>query len=889
MRRVLACLVTFVFGCTALAITGSTERQAGAVEFAQKPEAAREGNRVRITFAAGAATDVEVAVVDAEGEVVRHLAAGMLGPQAPAPLQPDSLSQSVVWDGKDDTGRTIVPGAPGGGKDVAVRVRLGMKPVSDGFLLENPASSGAISSIAIGPGGSVYLFHGDAAWAHWGSRKIKILTRDGTHERAVMPFAADIDPERIKPLRAFRTEEGELVPRIHDLLRLNFYCGYRDPFWRSPAQCPVVDSGGRVHWLVMGPAIASLDADGGVPYDSLAGPKLLSDIAGLTMANQWFYSRNRVGLALSSDEKALYFAGLTTGNPKKAPIQNVPCVFRVPLDTRGPAEVFLGKPGSPGTEKDLLTTPRGLAVAGGFVYVADHHADRVAVFHERDRSYAGEIKVKAPDSIGVNPANGAVYVCSLADRHVPDLIKFESFKTGKEVSRLALPRYKYAKERVPHRIAVDASTKPVRIWVPTIPYTKHQLLCIEDTGTGFVLKDDPRDKTSYAEGPRDFYYDRARRELYVKSHVQKWYRIDERTGRIVFEFRPKGISHRPEFGTQLVAGSDGNLYTYSWSGKEAGLRLYGRDGKPANWPGRDSNHIPLPGVMNYMQRTLLVRNPGELFIIPPGNWRTHSGGGGLKNGTTSLNVYGTDGKVKRTLIWQCFKGAIPRMDLQGNLYLAETVKPMDRLFPEFFDGKVKEPPVQTGKNDDSFYYSYMYGSIVKFPPTGGAIWYDKDLGPYVEGEPPPELLAKPKVKVRFHRGYRTQDEAELQGALWYRFGFAPYTATYSSCYRTCMCEGGGFDVDPFGRVFYPNLGRFRVEILDTNGNPITTFGKYGNQDSRGRGSRVPKPEIPLAWPITVVVSDTHAYVADTLNRRVVKVKLAFAAEATCTIGMGREK
>ncbi|MCX7592137.1 MAG: hypothetical protein N2255_10980, partial [Kiritimatiellae bacterium] len=138
--------------------------------------------------------------------------------------------------------------------------------------------------------------------------------------------------------------------------------------------------------------------------------------------------------------------------------------------------------------------------------------------------------------------------------------------------------------------------------------------------------------------------------------------------------------------------------------------------------------------------------------------------------------------------------------------------------------------------------------------------------------------AKPKVKVRFHRGYRAKDEAELQGALWYYFGFAPYTATHSSCYRTCMCEGGGFDVDEYARVFFPNLGQFRIEVLDSNGNLITTFGAYGNQDSRGPGSLVPTPGIPLAWPISVVTSETHAYVADTLNRRVVKVRLDWTAE-----------
>jgi hypothetical protein len=73
-----------------------------------------------------------------------------------------------------------------------------------------------------------------------------------------------------------------------------------------------------------------------------------------------------------------------------------------------------------------------------------------------------------------------------------------------------------------------------------------------------------------------------------------------------------------------------------------------------------------------------------------------------------------------------------------------------------------------------------------------------------------------------------------------------------------MCEGSGFAVDPFGRVFFPNLGQFRVEVIDTNNNPIATFGGYGNPD-------------------------THAYVADTVNLRVAKVKLAYAAEASAAV------
>ena len=90
-------------------------------------------------------------------------------------------------------------------------------------------------------------------------------------------------------------------------------------------------------------------------------------------------------------------------------------------------------------------------------------------------------------------------------------------------------------------------------------------------------------------------------------------------------------------------------------------------------------------------------------------------------------------------------------------------------------------------------------------------------------------------------------------------------------------------MDDFGRVFHPNLCQFRVEVIDGNNNPITTFGKYGNQDSGGPDARVKRPDIPLAWPTYVAASDTHAYVNDTVGMRVVRVKLGAAAEEACEV------
>jgi hypothetical protein len=82
----------------------------GPVSFAQKPEVVRSGNEAKIKFAVSRETDVCVNIVDDKNHVIRHLASGVLGAAAPAPLKSGSLSQEINWDFKDDDGRTTPPG-----------------------------------------------------------------------------------------------------------------------------------------------------------------------------------------------------------------------------------------------------------------------------------------------------------------------------------------------------------------------------------------------------------------------------------------------------------------------------------------------------------------------------------------------------------------------------------------------------------------------------------------------------------------------------------------------------------------------------------------------------------------------------------------------------------
>ena len=133
--------------------------------------------------------------------------------------------------------------------------------------------------MAVGPGGTLYVFHKDGtANGNMGGHKIKVYNRDGKHLKVLTPFPADIAPEKVKALGVFQTAEGDLVPHIHNWETLSFYPDNVGVRGRDMPEytCPAVDSKGRVYWLVKGPALVAVDADGGIPYDTFLGPRLLA-------------------------------------------------------------------------------------------------------------------------------------------------------------------------------------------------------------------------------------------------------------------------------------------------------------------------------------------------------------------------------------------------------------------------------------------------------------------------------------------------------------------------------------------------------------------------------------------------------------------------------------
>src|SRR5262245_33530558 len=150
-------------------------------EFSRRPQVSRKGDRVEIAFATKAGCDVTIAIEDAQGKIVRHLASGVLGPNAPEPFQKNSLTQSVVWDGKNDQGEYIDD------KDShTVRVSLGLKPMFEKNLYWDPKkriSHGAPQICAAEEG--VYVYEGH------GVDHLRLFDHDGNYVRTIYPFPAD--------------------------------------------------------------------------------------------------------------------------------------------------------------------------------------------------------------------------------------------------------------------------------------------------------------------------------------------------------------------------------------------------------------------------------------------------------------------------------------------------------------------------------------------------------------------------------------------------------------------------------------------------------------------------------------------------------------------------
>jgi hypothetical protein len=130
-----------------------------------------------ITFASKGKCDATVSIVDKDGKIIRHLASGVLGVNAPWPFQQNSLAQKIEWDGlKDDFSKADVAGCK-------VKVGLGLGAKFERNIAWDPHLIGTIHwqeknvLTAAGPDGSRYV----------GGAVGTVFSKDGNYLRTFWP------------------------------------------------------------------------------------------------------------------------------------------------------------------------------------------------------------------------------------------------------------------------------------------------------------------------------------------------------------------------------------------------------------------------------------------------------------------------------------------------------------------------------------------------------------------------------------------------------------------------------------------------------------------------------------------------------------------------------
>jgi hypothetical protein len=796
-----------------LALLATPQAEPG---FASPPKADRDG----VSFALKAAADVEVAVLDAQGRVVRHLAAGVLGGKnpPPPPLRP-GLDQRLAWDGKDDLGR------PAEGGPFKVRVRAGMRARFGRTIGGSPATGSVVSmpyrapvnGLVVDATGALYVkmmssvgSHGNSGLWPWQIRK---FDRTGEYVKTLLPYPSSTPRERASGVDLVATADGGFAPSLKTSL-YPVYAAFGNEILPRMAAGEIVfvhtekrrlnfltvDGTNRLRTVPLWPESAKLKC-----------PDWLDLQAALSPDGRTAYLSNVAGVAYDGKKPADVDPAWPQGR-----------VYKLDLSAPGAAPERFFDLELPDFEKAPYWMPsawdKKSAAAGvdtdaqGNLLVCDLVNHEVVEVDPSGRKRSAT-RVAWPDKVLVGRKSGCLYVVSrkVSRGALPDATLFKIEGRGAEAKVVAELRLAGT---VGGAITVDESGEVPVLWLAGREKEKdaETLLRVEDRGAKFEVGPGRHLNRDAAAIPFVGYLDvdREAELVYVTNSGSGVWRFDGRTG--------EG-GRIPIPAVDLAIGPGGRIYAWGQGSYDGAVATYSRDLAPQGVYGRLYGRAG----RGYSVCGIDVDERGRVYATYGTNdchVRVYDEKGAL------VDFPRKDGDVPAAITGVTGYGGSLRVDPAGNLYLLQSGLPKGFVPPA---GWEKDPG-----------YLNCLGTIWKFPPTGG------------------------EIESKDHRVTR------VTGA----------TAAYPGCgpvsrwnaVGACACTKPRFDVDGWGRLYVPNGVTFSVSVRDNADNEILAFGRYGNFDEAG-------PEIALGWPVAAGATDRSIYVGDALNHRLVRVDKTFALEA----------
>jgi hypothetical protein len=848
----------------------------GPCKFAAAPAVRAADGKFTITFTLSVATDVEVAILNEKSEVVRHLAAGLLGPNAPAPFAKDSLEQKIVWDGNDDVGKAVAGSC-------SARVSAGLTSKLEKFVGYEANNVPAVVSVTVGKSGELFVM---GSFSYRGETEMRVFDRDGKYLRTIIPYPANTPVERLASVGQIQLDGERLpvllngvvrstYPLINGMRRQNAVLTAKNQLIMVSAIGTLAEQGTPRHLLAFHP-------EGGAPEGvEFVGPQLRKGTTGMLGGCGEAAVPTFNHLAASPDGETLY---LTDSPYAHIHGKGRHGVLRLKWADKESGALFAGNDEA-GSDDGHFNTPAGLACdKDGNLYVCDWGNNRVMIFSSNGK-LAGKFAVTQPVQMAVHPQSGEIYILSCAPDKNPNhgwgtdvvISKFSAFGKGepKELGHTAMKGVEL--------MALDATASPPRLWI----YGKDGLCPLTDKNGQFesgvsILKNQgvvaPWYVAADAARNKIYYYERmthaSRPEIYV---------CDTETG------ARKVLTN----GVDVGVDRDGNVYIYNGSDT---IERMDPSGKPLSFSAVGSNKLKTKGSRDYGPNLgmpgFAVAPNGNIYVLRASNY-----GNGEAYGSR-MDVYDADGKLLTENVidglgyGDCGVG----VDAAGNIYIGANLKSADDPYLKPFKDKVPVKPwaFWSGPPRDVPWryphvnsYLFYWGSILKFGPKGGIVYGEHPWNlknPSYKAKPADSLANAPADAVSY-RSPSLSYEIKVSGAQWRQFGFGMVPSSGDNLLPDpgCVCHNSHFAVDAYGRVYFPDPFIFSVEALDTNGNRIARIGRYGNADSGGPGSKQPEPAIPFGCPTSVAYSNGKLFVSDSVNRRFVVVALEHEVEASCKV------
>ncbi|MHC4914217.1 MAG: NHL repeat-containing protein [Planctomycetota bacterium] len=890
------------------------------VNFTQKPAVKNlGGGKCEIAFAVSRAIDVEVCVVDAAGSPVRHLAAGVLGGRQPppSPLKP-GLSQKIVWDGKADW-KVEAKGGP-----FKVRVRAGMGVKLGGFVGDSPHNlyETHCRGMAVDPASGDLYFLGRRGRGS-AILFLRVYDRSGKYLREIMPYPGSLDA------RSRRIYGAVSVPGTDAPVPLNRMSIWPTFYPMVSRAAPHKDLPVDVNVRLVGLHPAEKDtlvladgwfhslyrvrsSDGGVPEGRPFEEPLWP--AGTKLAH-WRANARTMG-AFSAEGKHLYLAGYSGFAPKDKKLhpawpegriymKNGTGTLKTFADVALPGDAPGARQGSPAKNQQNL---HGMAVdSKGNLLVCDAAAAKVRILSPEGEEIGTIATPPYPYVLALNEKAGVIYVVTRRKTGVwmrpASLVRISGWRPGGEQSAAkvtATLNFPASAPRGEPFVAADITGKVPQIWVSGAP-RGGSLLRIEDRGAKLEVVEDLADRGKTAAGfAVRMDVDVEKDLVYVHNGWGQIRRYDgvsgEYAGKLGKDGRPV-----PIIGSEFCVRRDGTVYVSGHDGQGGWAgpwKKFKRDLTPDGQGAFGARYGKMGGGY-FGNSGSCVTPDGRLLYNGMYTWRSNAifeiAPDGKPGRMPRMRDFFANGKIhpsykaadiKGTLIGplQDQSGGV-EVDQEGNIYCGVNVQPLNYELP----GDLAKHKIFWG----------TIGSVVKFKPTGGALWPDgaKPGSTHRPSAAPPlKVPVKLEAGIRMGRGqsaYRCSNMAKtfLEGAVMAYPDLAPFSG-FERGQGHCACQTPRFEVDYYGRLIVPNALTCSVKIVDNAGNVILRFGRYGNHDDGrsmrngdAQSSRTPHPasRIHLAYPCAAKSSFRHIYVADSANRRVVRVDPVYAVEETCAV------